>query len=126
MTVLEAIQHKPHPLTYTCMNLTHISSVVTIENIEVAACELYKVEASTLKGKNRHAQVLKVRQIIMYLCRKLTNLSHKEIGKHFGGFNHATVINAVQRVQDLMDTEPAYKHDVTKLLQYFGRKTNRA
>ena len=51
----------------------------------------------------------------MYLSRKLTNKSHKEIGLAFGGRNHATVIHAVKEVEDACIRNEDVKQALTSI-----------
>jgi chromosomal replication initiator protein len=53
----------------------------------------------------------------MYLAKKFTKSSLKNIGEHFGGFDHTTVIHSCQTVEDLMDTDNEYKEKVDELQQ---------
>ena len=46
------------------------------------------------------------RQIAMYLIRRMTSLSLKEIGREFEGRDHTTVMHSIERVENLMKTNP--------------------
>jgi len=59
------------------------------------------VKTSELKSKKRTKNLVYPRQIAMYLCRELTDLSFPEIGKHFGGKDHSTVIHACRQMEKL-------------------------
>jgi chromosomal replication initiator protein len=59
----------------------------------------YGVRLSELLGRKRSRSISHPRQIGMYLTRKLTPLSLEEIGMHFGGRDHSTVLHA-ERVID--------------------------
>jgi chromosomal replication initiator protein len=53
----------------------------------------------------------------MYLTRKITALSYPVIGERFGGKDHSTVINAEQRIQQLMGEEPELRATVESLMR---------
>jgi chromosomal replication initiator protein len=55
------------------------------------------------------------RQIAMYLCRELTDLSLPKIGQQFGGKDHTTVINADRKIRKLMGERPSVYTQVTEL-----------
>jgi chromosomal replication initiator protein len=55
------------------------------------------------------------RQLAIFLCRKFTGASLHEIGHQFGGRNHATVINAVKRVEEKLRVDPEALHAVESL-----------
>ena len=46
------------------------------------------------------------RSIAMYLIRRMTNLSLKEIGKEFEGRDHTTVLHSIERIEDLSKNDP--------------------
>jgi chromosomal replication initiator protein len=73
--------------------------MVTIEDIQRTVSERFQVKPIELKGKKRTKNLVLPRQISMYLCRELTSLSFPEIGKHFGGKDHSTVIHACKQIE---------------------------
>jgi chromosomal replication initiator protein len=56
------------------------------------------------------------RQIAMYVAKQLTDASLPEIGRHFGGRHHTTVMHSIARVTELRSTDPALDHAINKLL----------
>ena len=73
---------------------------VTVDMIQKAASEYFTLHVHDLTGPQRTKKISDARFVAMYLCRKLTNLSQKEIGLAFGGRSHATVIHAIKEVED--------------------------
>mgnify|MGYP003436516785 CR=1 FL=1 len=67
-------------------------------------CEYFGVEYFDLTTKCRKRTLVEPRMICMWLIRKYTKLSLKNIGAMFGNRDHSTVINAVETVDDLMAT----------------------
>ena len=55
------------------------------------------------------------RQIAMYLCRELTDLSLPKIGQHFGGRDHTTVMHADRKIRELMAERRPIYNQVTEL-----------
>lgn len=74
----------------------------TIEKIQKITCEYFDIKISDLKSNSRLREFARPRQIAMYLTKKLTNKNLPEIGKEFGGKNHATVIHAIKKTEDLI------------------------
>jgi chromosomal replication initiator protein len=70
-----------------------------VEQIQTAVSREFGVEPAALCGRSREQTPLRARQTAMYLCRELTDLSLPQIGREFGGRDHATVLNAIQRVK---------------------------
>jgi chromosomal replication initiator protein len=75
--------------------------IITPEDIQKIVSEKLHVKTSELKSKKRTKNLVYPRQIAMFLCRELTDLSFPEIGKHFGGKDHSTVIHACRQVEKL-------------------------
>jgi len=90
---------------------------VTIENIQKMVCEYFHIPYDRLLAKTRKREVVQARQITMYLAKKFTKSSLKNIGEHFGGFDHTTVIHSCQTVENLMDTDTEYKEHMLELQQ---------
>ncbi len=84
-------------------------TVVTVEDVQRAACEHYRIKMAQLVGKERHREVAVPRQMAMYLARTYLGTSFPQIGLKFGGKDHTTVISAVRRVDKLLPDEPELK-----------------
>ena len=89
--------------------------LVDIEKIQQKTAERCSVSVEQICGKSRTSNIVLARQIAMYLSRKLTTHSLEEIGKRFGGKNHATVMHAMKVVEDIMDHDESVKHLVEYL-----------
>jgi chromosomal replication initiator protein len=72
----------------------------TVEAIQAAVSSSYDLPRSTLTGPSRATAPLRARQLAIYLCRELTDLSLPQIGRAFGGRDHATILNAIRRVEE--------------------------
>ncbi|MDR3680017.1 MAG: chromosomal replication initiator protein DnaA [Flavipsychrobacter sp.] len=90
---------------------------ITIENIQKMVCDYYHIAYDKLLAKTRKREVVQARQITMYLAKKFTKSSLKNIGEHFGGFDHTTVIHSCQTVENLMDTDVEYKEHLLEIQQ---------
>jgi len=91
--------------------------VVTIEDIQRAVSERYQIKLVELKSKKRTKNLVIPRQICMFLCRELTSLSFPEIGKHFGGKDHSTVIHACKQIEKGMEEDFNLKTTLDSLIQ---------
>jgi chromosomal replication initiator protein len=94
---------------------------VDIENIQKAVCQYFNVKEEDIKGKSRTQNIVKARQIAMYLCKEYTELSLKAIGYHFGGRDHSTVIHAIQTISDLIEVDSSVRQDVNALMKIIGK-----
>jgi len=69
-------------------------------------CKFYSIDNETLRGQGRGGKVLQARQVAMYLIRRMTSLSLKEIGQEFGNRDHGTVHNSIKKMEGAMKTDP--------------------
>jgi chromosomal replication initiator protein len=88
-----------------------------VEAIIRVVGEQMQVKPNDIKGDRRQQGIARARQVAMYITRKITNLSFPAIGEKFGGKDHSTVINAEQRVEQLMGEEPEFRNLVESLMR---------
>ena len=88
------------------------SRLVTIENIQKAVAEYYKVRLSDLLSPSRTRSLARPRQVAMSLSKELTRHSLPEIGEAFGGRDHGTVIHAVKTVENMMEQDNSVRGSV--------------
>ncbi|MBQ6464727.1 MAG: chromosomal replication initiator protein DnaA [Oscillospiraceae bacterium] len=75
------------------------------ETIIRETARYYALKAEDLRGQSRSKNTAMARQVSMYLMRKLTNLSLKDIGAEYEDRNHATVLASIRKVEDLLRTD---------------------
>jgi chromosomal replication initiator protein len=88
---------------------------VTIEEIQRRVSEHYNIRISDMSSARRARAVARPRQVAMYLAKQLTSRSLPEIGRKFGNRDHTTVMHAVSRVTELMETDSGFSEDVELL-----------
>lgn len=91
------------------------SRMVDLTDIENIVIAHYGVSSQQLHSRLRKRPVALARQVCMYLARKLTSYSLKEIGRFFGGKNHTTVVFAVQAIEEKVAKHPALSDEVEHL-----------
>jgi chromosomal replication initiator protein len=91
---------------------------VKIEDIQRIVGKHYAVSRQDILSSRRTRNVVLPRQIAMYLAKALTPRSLPEIGRHFGGRDHTTVLHAVRKVDALVksDTQLAQELELLKRL----------
>lgn len=75
----------------------------------------FSLSLDDLCSTSRTRQLVLARQIAMYLCRELTDLSLPKIGHAFGGRDHTTVMHATQKISGLMQERPAIYEQLQEL-----------
>jgi chromosomal replication initiator protein len=96
---------------------------ITAAAIIAATAEYFSVSIEDLCGQSRSRVLVTARQIAMYLCRELTELSLPKIGQTFGGRDHTTVMHADRKIRSLMAERRSIFNQVTELT---NRIKNRA
>lgn len=91
-----------------------------MDRIEQAVAERFSVSQQDLHSGRRIRRIALPRQVCMYLARELTQLSCKEIARHFGGKNHTTVVFAHKRVAELCGKDSGLAEVVGELKTAMG------
>jgi chromosomal replication initiator protein len=88
---------------------------VKIEEIQRVVSRQYNVSRGDLLSSRRTANVVRPRQIAMYLAKTLTLRSLPEIGRRFGGRDHTTVLHAVRKIEGLVGSDTALADEIELL-----------
>jgi len=88
---------------------------VSFDKVRKIVCEEFNIQDIELNSKTRARSVARPRQIAMYLCKKFTTKSFPEIGRSFGGRDHATVIHSVKSVEKLKSENSELSAIITDL-----------
>ena len=88
---------------------------IKIEDIQRVVARQYNVSRSDLLSSRRTANVVRPRQVAMYLAKTLTLRSLPEIGRRFGGRDHTTVLHAVRKIEALVAKDTTLSEEVESL-----------
>ncbi|MBV8206350.1 MAG: chromosomal replication initiator protein DnaA [Acidobacteria bacterium] len=91
------------------------SRKVSIESIQKTVAEQFGLRVLEIKAKNNSRAIVFPRQIAMYLAKHLTEHSLPEIGRHFGGKHHTTVLHSVEKI----DEQRKNDKDLNRMLNKF-------
>ena len=122
VTAYAALTHQPIDLEMAADVLqdlgdAHSSSPVNTGRILSLTAEAYGVTVTDLESPSRRQPLARARQIAMYLCRDLTDLSLPKIGALFGGRDHTTALHGINKIRTMMTTDQEVFEQVTALLQ---------
>ena len=90
---------------------------ITGENIQKIVCDYFGLKLTDIKAKKRTKEVTLPRQIAMYIIKQLTDMSLSDIGKGFGGKDHATVIYACKQIEEKRTKDEAFNRMIENLLR---------
>ncbi|MDO8106178.1 chromosomal replication initiator protein DnaA [Isoptericola sp. b441] len=88
---------------------------ITAAAIIAQTANYYSLSIDDLCGQSRSRVLVTARQIAMYLCRELTDMSLPKIGQQFGGRDHTTVMHANRKIRELMAERRSIYNQVTEL-----------
>jgi chromosomal replication initiator protein len=88
---------------------------ITSGQILTQTADYFKLSMEELCSKSRTRTLVTARQIAMYLCRELTDMSLPKIGQELGGRDHTTVIHADRKIRELMAERRVIYNQVTEL-----------
>ena len=91
---------------------------LSVDDIKRSVAEFFNIRVSEIISKKRTRNLSFPRHIAMYLCRKHTTLSYPEIGEHFGGRDHSSVIHA----SNVVATKVAHDPDTRQLVGELERR----
>ena len=100
---------------------TRISSTAIMTNV----ADYFGITVDDLCGQSRTHVLVTGRQIAMYLCRELTDLSLPKIGQLFGGRDHTTVMHADRKIRQLLGERRSVFNQITELTNRIRQSTLR-
>ncbi len=90
---------------------------ITAEDIQKTVANYFRIKITDLKSATRTKTLVVPRQIAMYLCRQMTNLSLMEIAAAFGRRDHTTVLNAIYRTEESLRQDPELAQTINFLIE---------
>ncbi|GGL97375.1 chromosomal replication initiator protein DnaA [Nakamurella endophytica] len=101
------------------------SSDIDEATIMAVICDYFGVSMDELRGPGKMRSIANARQIAMYLCRELTDLTLPKIGQAFGGRDHTTVMHAAKKIRaEIAERQQTYDH-VQELSARIRERTRR-
>ncbi len=88
---------------------------VRIEDIQKVVARQFNVARNDLLSNRRTRQIVRPRQIAMYLSKTMTPRSLPEIGRRFGGRDHTTVLHAVRKIEEMISQDVKLAQEVELL-----------
>ena len=106
------------PLVQTVLKdlvLTEDTNVISPTDIISITATFFQLSVEDLYGSSRSQTIALARQVAMYLCREMTNLSLPKIGQLFGNRDHTTVMYANKKITELMKERRSIYNQVTEI-----------
>ncbi|PZP04814.1 MAG: chromosomal replication initiator protein DnaA [Dermacoccus nishinomiyaensis] len=97
---------------------------ITVGHIIAETAVYFGVTVDDIKGPSRSRNLTMARQIAMYLSRELTEHSFPQLGQHFGGRDHTTVMHAEKKIRQLIGERRPVYDQITELTTQIRRRSH--
>lgn len=123
-TVIMQIQLKKRDLTVNevkklIKNNIRPSKNVSIQNIVKTISDFYEIEEESVYEKTRRKEIVRARQLIMYILREDFNISYPLIGQKLGGKDHTTVIHSCLKIKNDLKDDPRLVGEIEQIRAMF-------
>ena len=89
--------------------------VITPEKIQNTVSGYFNIDLKDIHSKSRKQEIVKARQVAMFLCKKHTNYSFSHIGSIVGKRDHATVLHACRTIRDQIDVDKSFRSEMNEI-----------
>lgn len=77
--------------------------------------EYFNLKPEDITSKKRNSEFVEARQVVMYLCRSMTDASYQSIGKLLGKKDHSTIIHGVDKITEKIQSNEDYKNKIENI-----------
>ncbi len=88
---------------------------ISVKDVIKVASEFYGIEEASISEKGRKKEVIKPRQVIMYILREDFNISFPSIGDKLGNRDHSTVIHSYEKIKEDIKTNPELTKEIEQI-----------
>lgn len=92
---------------------------ISSKEIVKGVADFYNLDENTIYEKTRRKEIVKARQMVMYILREEFNVSYPLIGQKLGGKDHTTVIHSCEKIKNDIKNDPLVAQEVEQLLIMF-------
>ncbi|MFA6458874.1 MAG: chromosomal replication initiator protein DnaA [Candidatus Paceibacterota bacterium] len=89
--------------------------MLSVKDVVKTVCDFYNIEEESIYNKTRRKEVVKPRQVVMYILREDFNISFPSIGDKLGGRDHTTVIHSYEKVKEDIKTNSVLSQEILQL-----------
>ncbi len=88
---------------------------LSVKDVVKTVCDFYNIEEESVYNKTRRKEVVKPRQVVMYILREDYNISFPSIGDKLGGRDHTTVIHSYEKIKEDIKTNTVLSQEILQL-----------
>lgn len=89
--------------------------MMTVDEVVKAVSSFYSIESDSIYEKTRRKDIIRPRQIIMYILRKDFNISYPAIGQKIGNRDHTTVIHSCEKIEKETKDNPTLEQELNQI-----------
>jgi chromosomal replication initiator protein len=113
--IMRKLNKDPHEVEESVGFTLTPKRVATFQDLLEAVSRYYSVSVQEMLGNSRVREILVPRQIVMHLAKKYLRMTYVRIGEIFGGKDHTTVMNAVEKIEEKLQNDPQLLREVRSL-----------
>lgn len=96
-------------------NNTKPKKLLSAKEVVKTVAEFYNIEEQLIYDKTRKKEIIKPRQVIMYILREDFNISYPAIGEKLGGRDHTTVMHSCEKIKNELKLDEMLTQEITQL-----------
>ncbi len=96
-------------------NTAKPKKLVSVKDIIKVIADFYNIEEDNIYDKTRRKEVVRPRQLAMYILREDCNVSYPSIGQKLGGRDHTTVIHSCEKIKNELKVDAALVHELNQI-----------
>lgn len=89
--------------------------MVSVKDVVKIVSEFYNIDEESIYDKTRRKEVVRPRQVVMYILREDFGISFPSIGEKMGGRDHTTIIHSYEKVKEDIKTDPLLAQEITQV-----------
>ncbi|MCL5782158.1 MAG: DnaA/Hda family protein, partial [Patescibacteria group bacterium] len=89
--------------------------MLSVKEVVKTVCDFYNIEEENVYSKTRRKEIVKPRQVIMYLLREDYNISFPSIGDRLGGRDHTTIIHSYEKIKGELKSDNLLSQEIAQL-----------
>lgn len=112
---LKGVELQLHEVENLIKNSAKPKKTASIKEVVQKVSEFYDIEENSIYEKTRRKEIVRPRQLIMYILREDFGVSYPSIGQKLGGRDHTTVIHSCEKIKRELKEDPSLEQEINQL-----------
>ena len=88
---------------------------MAVKDVVKIVSDFYNIKEDSIYEKTRHKEIIKPRQVIMYILREDMSISYPSIGQKLGGRDHTTVIHSCEKIKNELKNDQSLADEISQI-----------